>query len=95
MGSSPQLTQSSNHSLIAARLRRLLEDAVERAPTDGILLSGGLDTSILSAISGKLARRLRAVSVAVAGVVKNPLYDAATDTNILMTQHKWMHRSRV
>ena len=69
MGSSPQLTQSSNHSLIAARLRRLLEDAVERAPTDGILLSGGLDTSILSAISGKLARRLRAVSVAVAGVV--------------------------
>ena len=71
MGSLPQLTQSSNPSLTASRLRRLLEDAVEGVPADGILLSGGLDTSILSAISGKQARRLRAVSVAVAGVV-NP-----------------------
>ena len=44
---------------------------MEGVPADGILLSGGLDTSILSAISGKQARRLRAVSVAVAGVV-NP-----------------------
>src|SRR6266550_4502925 len=69
MGSLPQLTQSSNPSLTASRLRRLLEDAVEGVPADGILLSGGLDTSILSAISGKQARRLRAVSVAVADVV--------------------------
>jgi asparagine synthetase B (glutamine-hydrolysing) len=66
MGSLPQLTQSSNPSLTASRLRRLLEDAVEGVAADGILLSG-----ILSAISGKQARRLRAVSVAVAGVV-NP-----------------------
>src|SRR5438045_1006485 len=69
MGSWPQLTQSSNPSSTASRLRTLLEDAVERCPTDGILLSGGLDTSILSAISGKNARKLKAVSVAVADVV--------------------------
>jgi hypothetical protein len=33
------------------------------------LRSGGLDTSIFSAISGKRARRMKAVSVAVADVV--------------------------
>jgi len=42
MGSLPQLTQSSDPSLTASRLRRLLEDAVEGVPADGILLSGGL-----------------------------------------------------
>ena len=62
MESWPQLTQSNNPSPTASRLRTLVEDAVERFPADGILLSGGLDTSILSAISGKQARRLRAVS---------------------------------
>src|SRR5438094_7294956 len=66
MESWPQLTQSNNPSPTASRLRTLVEDAVERFPADGILLSGGLDTSILSAISGKRGRRLRAVSVAVA-----------------------------
>ncbi len=69
MGSWPQLTRSSNPSLTASRLRTLVEDAVERSTADGILLSGGLDTSILSAISGKRGRRLRAVSVAVADAV--------------------------
>jgi asparagine synthetase B (glutamine-hydrolysing) len=69
MGSWPQLTQSNIPSPTAYRLRTLVEDAVERSPADGILLSGGLDTSILSAISGKQARRLRAVSGAVADVV--------------------------
>jgi len=65
MQSWPQLTQSENPSLTSS-LRTLVIDAVERCPADGILLSGGLDTSILSAISGKCARRLKAVSVAVA-----------------------------
>jgi asparagine synthase (glutamine-hydrolysing) len=69
MGSWPQLSPNSNPSPTASRLRTLVEDAVESSPADGILLSGGLDTSILSAISGKRARRLRAVSVAVADVV--------------------------
>ena len=69
MGSWPQLTQTSTPSPSAPRLRTRVEDAVERSPADGILLSGGLDTSILSAISRKRARKLRAVSVAVADVV--------------------------
>ena len=66
MGSWPQLSPNSNPSPTASRLRTLVEDAVESSPADGILLSGGLDTSILSAISRKQARGLKAVSVAVA-----------------------------
>ena len=69
MRSWPQLTRTSTPSPSAPRLRTRVEDAVERSPADGILLSGGLDTSILSAISRKRARKLRAVSVAVADVV--------------------------
>ena len=42
---------------------------MEHATADGILLSGGLDTSILSAIAARQGRQLRAVSVSVAGVV--------------------------
>jgi asparagine synthase (glutamine-hydrolysing) len=66
MATWPQLTQSSNSAPTATRLRKLLEDAVERCPADGILLSGGLDTSILSAIAARQARSLKAISVAVA-----------------------------
>jgi asparagine synthase (glutamine-hydrolysing) len=53
----------------AARLRELLEKAVERSTADGILLSGGLDTSVLSAVAMHQGRTLCAVSVSVAGVV--------------------------
>ncbi len=52
-----------------ARLRALLEDAVRRSPADGILLSGGLDTSIIAAIAARQGRRLFAVSVSVADAV--------------------------
>jgi asparagine synthase (glutamine-hydrolysing) len=55
----------------AVRLRELLERAVERSAADAILLSGGLDTSVLSAIAAKQQRKLRAVCVAVAGAT-NP-----------------------
>ncbi len=68
MGSRPQLTQAEPGSA-AAHLRELLENAVERSTADGILLSGGLDTSVLSAIAAQRGRTLRAVSVSVAGVV--------------------------
>ncbi len=50
-----------------ARLRDLLQGAVERSTADGILLSGGLDTSVLSALAAQQGRKLRAVSVSVAG----------------------------
>jgi len=47
------------------RVKELLEHAVERSTADGILLSGGLDTSVLSAIAAKQKRELRAVCIAV------------------------------
>lgn len=48
-------------------LKESLEHAVERSSADGILLSGGVDTSILSAIVAQKGRKLRAVTVSVAG----------------------------
>lgn len=52
----------------AVRLKELLEHAVEGSTADGILLSGGLDTSVLSAIAAKQKRKLRAVCIAVSDV---------------------------
>jgi asparagine synthase (glutamine-hydrolysing) len=43
-------------------LRRLLEESVKRNLADGILLSGGLDTSIISTIASKY-RKLKAFTV--------------------------------
>jgi asparagine synthase (glutamine-hydrolysing) len=68
MGLQPQLTRVDPTSS-AARLRELLKKAVERSTSDGILLSGGLDTSILSVLAAQQGRKLRAVSVSVADVV--------------------------
>lgn len=68
MGSQAQLTQVDPGSR-AARLRELVEGAVQRSTADGILLSGGLDTSIVSAVAAQQGRKLRAVSVSVAGAV--------------------------
>jgi len=68
LGSRPQLTQAEPGSP-AAHLRKLLGNALERSTADGILLSGGLDTSVLSAIVAQQGRALRAVSVSVAGAV--------------------------
>ncbi|MEM2904285.1 MAG: asparagine synthase-related protein [Candidatus Bathyarchaeia archaeon] len=48
------------------RLTALLEEAVRRNLADGILLSGGLDTSILAAIASKLAS-LKAYTARSAG----------------------------
>lgn len=67
MGSQAQLTQVEPGSP-AAHLRELMEEAVARSTADGILLSGGLDTSIVSAVAAQQGRKLRAVSVSVAGV---------------------------
>lgn len=68
MGSRAQLTRIDPDSP-AAHLRELVEDAVARSTADGILLSGGLDTSIVSAVAADQGRKLRAVSVSVAGAV--------------------------
>lgn len=66
MGSKAQLTRVDPGSP-AARLRNLVEGAVERSTADGILLSGGLDSSIVCAAAAQQDRKLWAVSVSVAG----------------------------
>jgi asparagine synthase (glutamine-hydrolysing) len=47
------------------RLRELVERAVVETPGDGILLSGGLDTSIVATVAAARGRRLRAAMVSV------------------------------
>src|SRR5438105_9109622 len=68
LNSRPQLTQAKLSSP-APHLRELIEIAIEHSTADGILLSGGLDTSILSAAAAKQGRRLWAVCVSVEGIV--------------------------
>lgn len=48
---------------ICVKLRRLLEESVKRNLAEGILLSGGLDTSIIATIASKY-RKLKAFTVA-------------------------------
>lgn len=48
-------------------LRKLVSDAVAAGTADGILLSGGLDTSVVATVAASQGRRLRATCVLVAG----------------------------
>lgn len=59
----------SNQNAEAARtqLRSLLSAAVAESDTDALLLSGGLDTSTLAAISAAQGTRTTAITVALAG----------------------------
>lgn len=50
----------------AAQLRRLVAKAVAETTADGILLSGGLDTSVLATLAAAQGRQLRAFTVSVA-----------------------------
>src|SRR5438105_4043118 len=54
--------------LRATQLRQLVEESVARSAADGILLSGGLDTSIVAAVAAQQGHKLRAFCVSVAGV---------------------------
>ncbi|MBN1455545.1 MAG: 7-cyano-7-deazaguanine synthase [Methanomicrobia archaeon] len=49
------------------QLRSLVSAAVAEADTDALLLSGGLDTSILAAVSAAQGTRTTAITVALAG----------------------------
>ncbi len=48
---------------VCSRLRELLNDAVKRNTADALLLSGGLDTSILAAVSEDAGRNKLALTV--------------------------------
>jgi asparagine synthase (glutamine-hydrolysing) len=52
---------------VRSRLRELLRDAVEKNAADALLLSGGLDTSILAAVSGNKGKTKKAFTVSMDG----------------------------
>ncbi len=52
---------------VCNRLRELLSDAVERNGAEALLLSGGLDTSILAAVSKDAGSNKLALTVSLAG----------------------------
>ena len=62
---SPQLLTSSDRVLKIECLRDLVIDQVLASSADGILFSGGLDTSILAAIASMHGRHLHATMVSV------------------------------
>lgn len=61
----PSRSLGAATDLSVARLRQLVTDAVAGTTATAILLSGGLDTSILAALATSAGRRLDAISVAV------------------------------
>ena len=67
------------------QLRELFEEAVHRNLTDGILLSGGLDTSVITAAAGKFGK-LRGITVAF-GDAPDVSY-ATTVADLFGLQHR-------
>jgi asparagine synthase (glutamine-hydrolysing) len=63
---SPQLLTPIDRQDRVEQLRNLVVDRVLASSADGILFSGGLDTSVLAAIAASHGRRLHAVMVSVA-----------------------------
>jgi len=63
---SPQLLAPTDRQNRVEQLRNLIIDQVLASSADGILFSGGLDTSVLAAIAASHGRRLQAVMVSVA-----------------------------
>jgi asparagine synthase (glutamine-hydrolysing) len=58
---------SESFRLTASRLRQLVTESVEDCRGDSILLSGGLDTSIVAAIASKSNPKLQAFTVVLKG----------------------------
>jgi len=71
---------------ICLKLRLLLEEAVERNLAEGILLSGGLDTSVLAVIASKFVS-LKAFTVAFNGVPAPDVKYATLMANNLQLKH--------
>src|SRR5215470_1507340 len=64
--SSPHLLTSAKRPEKAEKLRDLVIAEVLASTADGIIFSGGLDTSILAAVVASHGRRLHGVMVSVA-----------------------------
>jgi asparagine synthase (glutamine-hydrolysing) len=63
--SSPQLLTPTDRQGRVEKLRNLVVEGVLASSADGILFSGGLDTSVLGAIAASQGRYLQAVMVSV------------------------------
>jgi len=72
---------------ICVKLRSLLEEAVKDNPAEGILLSGGLDTSILAFLAAKQVKGLKAFTVSLKGFDKDLSY-AMKVADFLSLEHK-------
>lgn len=79
------LTAPSESSVLH-NLRRLLENAVKNNLTEGILLSGGLDTSVLAVAASKFAS-LKAITVALQGAPAPDIKYATIVANKLKLKH--------
>lgn len=71
---------------ICLKLRLLLEEAVKRNLAEGILLSGGLDTSVLAVIASKFVS-LKAFTAALQGAPAPDVKHAALVANSLRLKH--------
>src|SRR5260370_28641881 len=60
-----QLPTPADGRVRVDQLRKLVVDRVRASSADGILFSGGLDTSVLATIATSHGRRLQAVMVSV------------------------------
>jgi asparagine synthase (glutamine-hydrolysing) len=78
------------HKDICQQLRSKLKEAVEKSRADGILLSGGLDTSILAFV----ARPSTGFTVALKGSLASDLSYSEKVSKLLGIKHKKMEFTR-
>jgi asparagine synthase (glutamine-hydrolysing) len=71
---------------ICVKLRSLLGDAVKRNLAEGILFSGGLDTSVVAAVASQLVS-LKAFTVALQGAHAPDVESATLVSKILRLKH--------
>lgn len=73
---------------VCNRLRELLSDAVERNAADALLLSGGLDTSILAAVSEYKGKTKKSFTVSMDGTpASDPGYAKKVAQKFLYEHH--------
>jgi asparagine synthase (glutamine-hydrolysing) len=68
-------------------LKELLGAAVKKADAEALLLSGGLDTSILAALSGNQGKRKKAITVVFEGTRARDLDYAQTVAKMFQYEH--------
>lgn len=71
----------------AGLVRACVEGAVERSVAEGVLLSGGLDTSIIVAVASRV-RRLRTFTVALKGAPSPDVYYASLVAERFGVEHR-------